>query len=163
MPNSFEFALLVMLFTWPAFVLPIILGPIILYRYKDDLSKLAAWFSLKPLLATPLWAIASAWLAETRINQEIAKILSLLPAVALTGIIVWRFKHLLRNEVGMVSLFLGADAIRWLNTFAWMQFDGRGQLNDPFFTAGWILPNVYSIMALAIVWLRSRKEKLLAS
>lgn len=154
--------LLPLIFTSPAFVLPLILGPVILGMHKGELGRLAGWLTLKPVLATPLWIMALLGLDELEAGLQIGQVLSLLPAIALTGIIIWRFRGLLRGEGRIISLFIVGDALRWLNTFAWMQSGGHASLNDPFFLAGWILPNAYAIMAFVILRLRSGRRELLA-
>ena len=159
MRNPFESVPLVLIFTSPAFVLPLILGPIILRKFVDDsLSRLAGVFTLKPLVATPLWALSLVLLDELKLPKDIGPALSLIPAIVLTVMIVWRYNNLFKTETRIASVLAGADAIRWLNTFAWMQSGGHARITDTFLMAGWILPNAYAVMSLVILWLRARKQ-----
>ncbi len=160
MGNPFGSILLVLIFASPAFVLPLIIGPIILRLFHDDeLSKIAGVFTLKPLVATPLWALTLALFGKSTPPEDIAQVLSLIPAIGLTAAIVWRFKHSFKTDARIASVLVGADAVRWLNTFAWMQFGAHPRITDPFLLAGWILPNAYAVMALVILWLRARRQK----
>lgn len=54
----FEAILIILIFALPAFVLPLIIGPIIPRFFRDvALSRFAGWLTKKPLVATPLWAM----------------------------------------------------------------------------------------------------------
>lgn len=156
MNNLYNPFLMVMVFTSPAFVLPLILGPVILRSYKDELGKFAGWLTLKPLIATPCWALMLELLDKFKLPKDPGQALSLLPAVVLTLLISWKFRGVFKAE-RTVFVFLAADALRWLNTYVWMHFDGRAQLTDPFLLAGWILPNAYAVMAL-IILVRRKKQ-----
>lgn len=149
---------LVFVYTWPAFILPLLLGPLILRLHKNDaLSRPAAWFTLKHLLATALWAaIYSVGLDNARLSGVIS-VLSLMPAIGLTLMIVLRFKDVLMAATTTALVFVGMDALRWLNTLAWMWSHGGTNLTDPFFIAAWILPNAYAVAALVIMQLRARR------
>ena len=152
-----EWIPIVMLFTSPAYVLPLILGPVLLRRFReDDLSRMAGWFTLKPLLATPLWA----WIVDleggTGFYLPLDAFPTLIPGIGLTLWILWKYRHLLRSNMGTIILLLVGDALRWLNSFAWLTIDSDA--GSPFYTAGLILPNAYAVMALVIVWLRKRRS-----
>jgi hypothetical protein len=161
MKALFDSLTLVMVFASPAFVLPLILGPIILYYYKDGTGKLAGWFTLKPLLATPLWVITAVLLGDLNLPLGLIAALSLAPAVLLTLLIVWRFRRSFQVDSRIPFAFVAADALRWLNTFTLIHF-GSTTLNDPFFLLGWILPNAYAIMALVLLRLRKKQLDALA-
>jgi hypothetical protein len=151
-----DMILLVMVFTWPAYVLPLILGLTTRFYFKkDELSRMAGWFSLKPILATPLWALMISIGNSTHLSRDLQAALGLIPGIGLTLWIVWKYRHLLRTETGTVTLLLLGDALRWLNSFAWV-IDNA--LDSPFYTAGLILPNAYALMAFVIAWLRKRRS-----
>jgi hypothetical protein len=152
-----EWIPMVMIFTCPAYLLPLILGPILLRRFKDDeLSKMAGWFTLKPLLATPLWALIVDLEGRTRFYTTLDALPTLIPAIGLTLWIVWKYRHLLRTNLGTVILLLIGDALRWLNSFAWLTIDSSS--GSPFYTAGLILPNAFAVMVLVIALLRKRRS-----
>lgn len=142
---------LVMVFTGPAYILPVVLGVIMLIIYKDERGRMAAWFTLKPLLATPLWALALGLLDNSGVPEATGQVLSLAPAVLLTLWIAWRYRGVFRMGSNFPFVLIGADALRWLNTLAWMLTSGRPQLTNPFFLVGWILPNAYAILAFLMV------------
>jgi hypothetical protein len=117
---------------------------------------MAGWFSLKPLLATPLWALIVDLEGRTRFYQTHEALPTLIPALGLTLWIVWKYRHLLRTNTGTILLLLIADALRWLNSFTWLTINSDA--GSPYYTAGLILPNAYALMALMIVWLRKRRS-----
>lgn len=145
-----------LVFASPAFVLPAILGPVILRLYRgDELSKLAGVFTLKPLLATLLWAFIYSLGITLDLPEGAVQILLLIPGIGLTMLIVLAFKRLFRSETRIALVLLVVDALRWLNTFAWVR--SRDVLESPLYMVALILPNAYAIMALAILWFRARR------
>ena len=150
---------LVLLFTSPAFVLPIILGPIILRRYREDeLSRLAGLFTLKPLLATPLWGLIFSLEDRLSLAPSLKLAVTLVPGIGLTLLILWATRRAFAAERRTGLLFLAADALRWLNTFAWLLFSaslGRSS-PDVLYVVGLVLPNAYAVMALLMM--RSRRK-----
>ncbi len=151
-----------MVFAVPALILPLILGIIILFAYRTRLGRLLAAFSLKPVIATPLWASLIAWaisypnLAET--NSPLIT-LSLLPGVVLTLIIVLIFKDLYRPVRGIPYLFLALDLFRWLDTYAMVRSlypDGISLLFIALALGAILLPSAYAVLALA--FLRAQKR-----
>lgn len=157
MGEPIEGILVVLIFTAPAFVLPLILGPIILRSFgADTLSRMAGWFSMKPLLATPLWALIVTLEGRTTFHQALDAAPTLIPGIGLTLWIVWRYRHLLRTELALVILLIVMDVPRWLNSFAWLTIDSSA--DSPFYVAGLILPNAYAAISLAIAWLRQRRS-----
>ena len=160
--SGYEFIPVVLLYVSPAFLLPIILGPIIQRSSRDELGRLAAWFTLKPVPATVLWVTTLVWLANgLRIDTNAAEVLSLIPAVTLTGVITWRFRNLISTNAGVLFVLLSIDALRWLNTLAWMRHGGQIPLvDDPFYVLGLGLPNVCAVLAFAIMRRRARQRRM---
>jgi hypothetical protein len=159
---GYEFMPVVFLYVAPAFLLPIIIGPIILRSSRDELGKLAAWFTLKPLPATVLWVTALVWLANgLKLDKAVAEVLSLIPSVAITGVIAWRFRDLIRTDASVLAAFLGGDVLRWLNTLAWMRHGGQlPLLDDPFYVLGLGLPNACAVLAFALIRRRPRERRM---
>jgi hypothetical protein len=111
--------------TIPAYILPVIIGSILLARSKtNQLSRLAGVFTLKPLVATPIWLFIYLYTHLEGLPVVIEVFFLLLIAVGLTGLIVLVFKPLLKTETKMVSVLLVMDSLRWLNTALYLIFMG---------------------------------------
>jgi hypothetical protein len=111
-----------LLFAAPALIGPAILGAIIWLKYRRrELGRLSAIFTLKPIIATPLWAaimaIVSPPEAETfwgRGPPPLAYFLTALPGVGLTLVIVAVFWSLfVRSKSGAAFLLVVLDCFRW--------------------------------------------------
>lgn len=163
-------ALVLLMFASPAFILPFILGLVILVKYrKDDLSRLAGVFTFKPIIATPLWAVifqqttsVPVMLPEAADKSHLLTplyILTLLPGATLTLLIVIAFRKLYAQKSKWAYVLLGLDMLRWLNTFfahlIWVRPYG---LSTGWFLyiAGMVLPNVYAVIALVISIIQAR-------
>lgn len=146
---------------WPAFVLPVIAGIILPIYFRDDpIHGLAEAFTLKPLIATPVWLYILLTLAPP---GKTASPVTLIPGIGLTLVIVYAFRGLFRTETKTFLILLGADAIRWLYSFAYLRL-ATGTFNEPIvenplYLIGLILPNAYATLAFVILWIRrSRRE-----
>lgn len=147
---------------WPAFILPLIVGPILLIKFRDDdLSRAAGWLTLKPVLATFLWAL----IFVSTDSTEATYYLTLLPGVILTLIIAFSFRHLFKSETLIFSMLLLLDAIRWTITFVmfgpWLEIpidpvDPEGLL----YLMALIIPNFYATLSLIIGIFRARRSKI---
>jgi hypothetical protein len=159
---GYEFIPVVFLYVAPAFLLPFVLGAIIFRSSRDELGRLAAWFTLKPVPATLLWLTTLVWLANgLRLDKDAAEVLSLIPSVAITGAITWRFRDLMSTNAGVLAVFLGGDVLRWLNTLAWMRHGGQMPLlDDPFYVLGLGLPNACAVLAYAIIRRQTRQRRM---
>ncbi len=132
---------------------PLIIGACILIFLRGrKFGTLAGLFTLKPVLATPLWLLVldTAAPALPDLSQEAMAALSLLPAVILTAIIVLVFRRLYWPGTIIAYVLLAGDVIRWLNTYA---LTTSITLEMAFLTA-FILPSAYAILALVIVLLQ---------
>jgi hypothetical protein len=155
-------ALMSCIFVLPAFVLPVLLVPILLRVFRaDELVRTASYFTLKPLLATFLWAFLY-FLGEGGLGlpRPLTLGLTLVPGIGLTLLILWGARKHFRTESATLLLFLAADALRWLNSFLFMLGSGPNGWGDPGpnYLAGMILPNLYAVMAVVVMWLRARKR-----
>lgn len=156
MDGLFQYTLMILIFVSPAAILPLILGPIILRVFREDeISSMAGLLTLKPLLATPLWAFIIALGSELDLPGLITQLLSIVPGIGLTLLIVWKFRALFGTQQKIAFVLLAVDAMRWLNSFAAFQF-GHGA-GDFYYWLGLILPNAYAILVLAILWIRQRQ------
>lgn len=145
--------LLILRFAALAFVLPVVVGPVILLSHRDDaLARLAGVFTLKPLAATPLWALIVTLRPDifSSAQQTTSLLLTLVPGIGLTLLIVWAFRQVYKLEPIRACVLLGADVIRWLSTFVMV-------LMGPtlFFVVPLIIPSAYAILAAVIVSARS--------
>jgi len=148
---------------WPAFVLPVIAGPVILRFFRDDpLRGPAAAFTLKPLVATPLWLLFLLNLGDPGPGYQTSPV-TMIPGIGLTLVILYAYRHLFRTERNIFLLLLGADAIRWLYSFAALRFGALTiyelSVESPPFLIGVILTNAYAVMALMILWLRRKRRE----
>lgn len=143
---------------WPAFILPVIAGPVILRLFRDDpVRGLAGWFTLKPLIATPIWIFIVS-LSDGPKGWVLP--FSLLPGIGLTLYLVYKFRHLLDAERKIFTVLLAGDALRWLNSFVFLLASGGtfpGWNEEIPYRIGVILPNAYAVMAFVILWLRRKR------
>lgn len=153
--------LFLFVFALPAFVLPGILGPLLMYRYRQDrISQVAGWFTLKPLAATPLWILMIALGDSLGVPFRITQAFSWLPGFGLTLLLIWWFRKSIRQEIRASLLFVIADALRWLNAFVAVAAAKSlsGKL-DLFYFMGVAAANLYALMALVIMWVREKREE----
>jgi hypothetical protein len=158
--SFFEGMGIILVFTSPAYVLPILLGPLILRSYRaDPLGGLAGAFTLKPLAATPLWALLLFLSDRMGLPDQLAPLVVLIPGIGLTLIIVRLYGQVFRSEKRIAFILLACDALRWLNTFFWSLLSGDLSAQTPFHIIGLVLPNAYAIMAIAILSYRARQDQ----
>lgn len=139
----------------PAFILPLIIGPIILFTYrKDQLSGIAGALTLKPLLATPILGVTTYMGLRQAVDPWLLS--TLLPGIVLTLLIVLAFRHSLKTDPDIVGVLLVADAIRWLNTHAMLA--SGDSFWSPLFLVALVLPSLYALMALGILQRRAKQR-----
>jgi hypothetical protein len=119
-------------------------------RRRDSIVLMAALFTLKPLLATPLWAV----LLGFRGTPSIVTIfLSLLPAVLLTTAIVVIFRPVFANKSlrSKAWRLLALDWVRWGNTLSMSLLTPiESGVALVLAIAGLLLPTVYALVAYKI-------------
>jgi hypothetical protein len=154
----FEEFLLIMIFLWPAFMLPVILGSLILRQYgHDPLGRMAGMFSMKPLAATPLWALIFAMGDRQEISFAVTQVISWVPAILLTLLLAILFRRVFSTDRRLAWVLIGMDAVRWLNTFTGVALNrALGGALSTFYLAGIIIANAYPVVALIILWVRAR-------
>ena len=154
--------------------LPAIIGIILITRFgKDKLVRLIALFTLKPIVAYPLWLLIRFNLSPIRFglmpglpnpSEDIlldvkASLFALIPAVALTlGILLVFWQSF---QAKSAWLFLVGDAIRWLYAFFVSVTIFNYPTNPPylgllFIIVGSLFPSVYAVVALTFVNSRNR-------
>ena len=138
----------VYLLVLPLFV-PLILGVIIWIRFSSDkLSRLASLFTLKPILAYPLWFFIFLSGFRNLSNPDPGtELLSLLPGAILSVAIVYRYRDLI-NEDGLAKWFLGLDIYRMFNTLLFMEATFANITGYIFLFIGLVLPSAYAVFAL---------------
>ena len=140
-------------------LLPLVAGIILLVWYrKAEINRLIALFTLKPVLAYPLWfyittTISTYWYDNwfDNINQLFGDWLPLIPAIILTIGIIYTFRNMFTHQLAW--LFLGLDILRMLNTLLLASSDEMDYFSFPF---GLLLPSIIAILALIIVVTRSK-------
>jgi hypothetical protein len=157
------FAFPILLATWPAHLLPAVIGGVLLVGYPHKaLSGLAGLLTLKPLVATPLWV----WLyvfseQHGLLYGAVGPLLTLLPGIGLTLIILGIKRQDLAYAGRLLIIFLVCDALRWINSFLFV-LNGEPLVLDysPADIRGLILPNLYAVMSLVMVfWIEPRLRK----
>ena len=112
----------------PIFFIPAIIGSILIAKGVDlDLSRMAGWLTLKPILTTPVWLVSltvSAILLEESSSPErawILAVISILPGASLTMWTVLAFRStLFRPRAYAAWLLVVLDCARWLNSLLMM-------------------------------------------
>ena len=142
------------------FAFPITIGPIILLSHRHDaLARLAGVFTVKPLAATPLWALILALRPDIRSDaqQTTSLLLTLVPGIGLTLLILWVFRRVYKLEPTRAYVLLGADVIRWLSTFVMLLMYPNADLSlrAGYYLLALAVPNAYAFLAAIIVTDRS--------
>ena len=150
----------------PIFFIPAIIGSILIAKGVDlDLSRMAGWLTLKPILTTPVWLVSltvSAILLEESSSPERAWILAvigILPGASLTmwTVLVFRLT-LFRPRAHAAWLLVALDCARWLNSFLMTlvsaDWSRSGDLIDlvnvPTPMIGLAMPTVFAIIAYVV-------------
>ena len=142
----------------PLLLMPAVIGIVLLAAYgRDPLSRMAAFFTLKPVVASPLWGAILVWTGSYNLNgSDPAFLLSMLPGAILTLWIVWIFRSLFRGPQSRWALILlGLDGVRWSNSlfFSWSPHPVLGMVSASIAT---MLPTLYAFVALAVIsWRRA--------
>lgn len=137
-------------------LLPFLIGSAILVLFwKDKLNRLIGFFTLKPVLAYPLWFFISDTVVGTlhdnwfdNITKSFGNLLPLVPAIILSLGIIYLFRGMFTNR--LAQLFLGLDILRMLNTFMMVSTNAIYF----FMTFGLLLPSLIAFLALGIAWKR---------
>ena len=157
--------------------LPLIIGIIILTHFgKEKSIRLAAFFTLKPVVAYPLWVLIRFSISPLRFGlmpgppnplgdillDLRASLLAAIPAIALTIAIVYVFRQLFKARSAL--LFLMGDVLRWVYTFVVSVTVFNYSGNFPYLgilliIIGFLLPSIYAIAAL--IFVTSRHNSLL--
>ncbi len=145
--NSFYFVIVGL-----PILLPFLIGSAILvFSWKDELNRLIGFFTLKPVLAYPLWFYISTTVIDTwydnwldHIIHSFGTLLPLVPAIILSIIIIYSFRAMFTNR--LAQLFLGLDILRMVNTFIL----ANTSMGDFFLLFGLILPSLIAVLALGI-------------
>ncbi len=143
-------------------LLPFVAGIVLLVWFrKDELNRLIALFTLKPVLAYPLWfyittTIGTHWYDNwfDNVKQLLGGWLPLIPAIILTIGIIYAFRNMFTHQLAW--LFLGLDILRMLNTLILASSDEMDNFSFPF---GLVLPSMIAILALIIVVTHNKTVK----
>ena len=146
--------------------LPALVGVILLLAYlrsarggDDRLVLLAALLTLKPIVATPIWLFILNLSAYPLPSLPLAVLLSLLPGVGLTAVILVLFRPMFM-EPGRTPprILLALDCVRWLNSFfALVLSVGSSNIGVaiycilPMAYFGMVLPSIFALVAAVLV------------
>ena len=153
---------LYLLFIALPLALPLVVGMIILVGYrKGEINRVIGFFTIKPVLAYPLWfyittTIGTYWYDNwfDNIKQLLGSWLPLIPAIILTIAIIYVFRNMFTYRLAW--LFLGLDILRMLNTLILASSDEMDNFSFPF---GLVLPSMIAVLALIIVVTRNKTMK----
>jgi hypothetical protein len=145
--------LIVLLCFIPILFLPLIAGIAMFWgRVTTDLHLMAAILTLKPVFLTPIWfAIMRVFEIS---HPTLGKILGILPAIIVTGLVIVKFHSLLFGyEVRQAAWFLiMLDILRWMSTLL-LSFEpsGNGKIMSSMYLASISAPTIFAIVASVIV------------
>ena len=129
--------------------LPALVGVILLLAYlrsarggDDRLVLLAALLTLKPIVATPIWLFILNLSAYPLPSLPLAVLLSLLPGVGLTAVILVLFRPMFM-EPGRTPprILLALDCVRWVAIYCIL----------PMAYFGMVLPSIFALVAAVLV------------
>jgi hypothetical protein len=131
--------------------LPLLIGTLVLVAFwKDRVSRLAGFFTLKPVITYPMFLMFS--ISNYYSVKSFGELLfPLLPAIGLTLLIVFAFRDLFRKS-WIAGLFLAFDIFRWANTLVLNYLES--QLFDWMMYIGLIFPSLYALLALIVAVVR---------
>jgi len=149
------------------FAIPVILGIVLLIKFflnrhnGHQIYLLASIFTLKPMVATPIWFWIFWMTASPNIfTRALYLSISILPGAGLTALIVLTFRSLFLDPTTKVPRWLLIfDCIRWLNSFLLLAslVMGTATADNGFLLcvlptgyAGLFIPSIYAIFALII-------------
>jgi hypothetical protein len=135
------------------FILPLWVGLKLIgeaQRARDSLYLMAGLFTLKPLLATPLWfaLYGNGGRAPTLLNV----CASILPAVLITTALVMVFRKVFANPAMRPKawILLVMDWARWGSTLLMMLAAPTGTAAIVLIPASLLMPSVYAVVAYRI-------------
>lgn len=133
------------------FILPLWIGLKLFseaQRHRGSLLFMAALFTLKPLLATPMWILlySSGGSSPTLLSVT----LSILPAVVITTALVMAFRNVFANPSVRPKAWalLALDWVRWGCTLMLMLLGlTNSSLAVVFVPLSLLMPSIYAIVA----------------
>lgn len=130
-----------------AFGLPLLIGLSLLGSHKSDFTRWAAYMTLKPLLATPLFILLMAVLSDS-MRLSGANCLPLtLPGILLTVWITHRFAgDSFLNRPYATFLLLALDVLRWGSSSLLMTPGNHPSLE----VLSYAMPAVFALTALVL-------------
>lgn len=146
------------------FGIPLLGGLVLLVKYFTKRHNgghyylLGAVFTLKPLIASPLWLLIA---GRPGLPNQVMLPLSILPGVGLTAIIVIAFRSSFSRPMKEIprSLLI-FDCVRWLNSLLALSIAALAGYSGIGFAlifafVGVALPSIYAIYALSATRERS--------
>ncbi|MCP4595270.1 hypothetical protein [Neptuniibacter sp.] len=135
----------------PSLLIAAIIGFRILSESRNRFATMAGLFTLKPIIATPLWAIIAEFNFGRPIHVgvfELEHLFPMIPGVGLTILIVIAFWPLfLRYKSAFV--LLGLDIVRWGNSYLLQR--SADQLFLVTIIVGLAMPAVFAVVAHMLV------------
>jgi hypothetical protein len=134
-------------------LLPFLIGLIMLILFrKDAVSRLVGMFTLKPVIAYPLWFLL--FLTDLSNSNSLIYVIGLIPAVLLTIAIVLLNWKVFQRSMIPAAIFLGLDALRMLNTLLTWVGVGDEKPVPILFYFGLVLPSLIAVAALVFAIVR---------
>lgn len=138
----------------PALLAPLAAG-IYLIRCPGHLHKLAGWFTLKPVVTTPLFLLILTIISFSPqwVNRSAVKFTALLPAILFTLLIAWSSRAHYRSEhVRILVILHDMDFLRWgVSGLIVILINHTEQWLAPLVLTALGLPTLYAILSLARV------------
>jgi hypothetical protein len=134
----------------PIMLIPIIISVIILRKATAfSFPQMVGIFTLKPLVATPLWLNSMEIIAQPSWRHPIPDFLVLTaPGIILTLAILLVYRSCLRKELaGVIMILLILDGIRWSSSSLSITLD-RVYGNAFMGILSFVMPTVFAIAAL---------------
>ena len=135
----------------PILLVPAIIG-IYLLRKNATLSfqQMLGIFTLKPIVATPLWLSMIEIIANPTWRHPIPDFLVLAaPGIGITVLILWVYRTAVKEHVGAVLFILLLDSIRWRSSSAAVIVNrpyGSGILT----LTSFVMPTIFAVITLMV-------------
>ena len=137
--------------------IPAAIGLYLLTSRRNNLSRMAGFLTLKPIITTPVWAVIISFLHGSAVDAQFIAVWSILPGVGLTLLALMIFRRLfLSSRPILAMLLIVLDCIRWINSglltlTVSLPYSGVTNTSASIFALiGLIFPTAYAIVALMV-------------
>ncbi|HLO29548.1 MAG TPA: hypothetical protein VK249_10460 [Anaerolineales bacterium] len=137
------------------FWIPAAIGLYLLTSRQTALGRMAGFLTLKPIIATPIWAMIISFLHHSGTEAQHIALWSILPGAGLTVLVIVIFRRLfLGSRLILAMLLIMLDCARWINsglltlTVSLPYNAANNTWAGIFAFIGLIFPTAYSVVAL---------------